>query len=106
MGTKGDKMIHSNQNNAYHPTVRFWQIVHGWLDIKGNEHVETVQLRVNREKAERVYNRLPVENYRAYNCDYRFVRIFEVNARASRKDDWNRTRVPSLRSRFLKQRIY
>ncbi len=95
-------MTHSRQNDTVRPTVRFWQIVRGWRDDKGNYHVTTVEVRTNRRSAKRRYNTLMTEprtRKDVRRASFNFVRLFAVDARTSHVE-------PELNTTLLDERIY
>jgi hypothetical protein len=68
------------------PTVRFWQIVTGWKDRKGNFHTTSVEVRTNEKTAWRRFNVLELpENPREdrKRAKFSWVRLYEVETRTA-----------------------
>lgn len=78
-------MIKSGQNKSdRRPTVIMWQLVRGFRDDHGNDHVTCVEVRTNFKKAKRLFDviKLP-ENPKKdrKRTVYNFVRWYELKVR-------------------------
>lgn len=79
------RMLTSGQNReSFRPTVKFWQVVRGWRDDHGNDHVTTVEVRTSLRKAQKLFNTisLPENPWKdRKRTVYNFVRLYEVSAK-------------------------
>lgn len=102
-------MITSGQNKtASKPTVVFYQVVYGWSDLKGNDHVTTVQVRTNRARATRIFKILEMPEYSRKDrkrAKHNFVRLYEVQATTPR-DEYSRINFPNFNAKLIGTRWF
>ena len=97
-------MIKSGQNKTSNrPTVIMWQVVRGWRDSKGNDHVTAVEVRTSWKKAKHLFDviHLP-ENPKKdrKRASYNFVRWYELKVRTVA------SYFPQIDSRLIDVRNY